>query len=436
LKNQQNTALVELWNQWHTLESPPSNRCEQHLNVAIALEFWIAMTTDKIGLERLNEPDIQAKMGNRKIGLLINQASVDRQLNFAVDIVRQRFPNQLRCVFSPQHGIWGEQQANMLETPHGRLDSLGIPVYSLYSETRRPKPHMIGDIDCIIIDLQDVGTRVYTFIWTMLEVLRACEAENKTVVVLDRPNPIGGEVFEGPPLQDNYLSFVGGASIPLRHGLTMAELALLFRDELNIKVDLQVVPMTGWTRNQSFSATGRHWLWPSPNMPTLTTTQLYPGQVLLEGCNLSEGRGTTRPFELIGATFIDARRWLNSLDEFPMPGVRLLPTRFQPTFDKWNGQSCQGLDIQIVDSSQVRSVGVTVSLLATAAKLFPEFAWLEPPYEYEYHKPPIDILFGSDQLRQSISQFASGQSSSSQLLKVIDWDQTSWQSRIAPYLLY
>jgi uncharacterized protein YbbC (DUF1343 family) len=390
----------------------------------------------KIGLERLDESHVKGLLGNQRIGLLINQASVDRNLNLSANLVDLAFPGQLRCLFSPQHGIWGEQQANMLETAHGSFEALNIPVYSLYSETRRPQPYMMSEIDCIMIDLQDVGTRVYTFSWTMAEVLRACAEMEKSVVVLDRPNPIGGCAFEGPPLEPNFLSFVGGASIPLRHGLTMGELARLLKHELQLKVDLHVVPMTGWKRQDYFASLGRNWVWPSPNMPTLATTLLYPGQVLLEGVNLSEGRGTTRPFELIGAPFVDSRRWLAELQAFPLRGVRLLPTRFQPTFDKWQGISCHGLDIQVVNATEVRSVELTVGLIATAAKLFPEFSWLGPPYEYEYHKPPIDILFGSSLLRERVAEYQTGRINSRKLLEVLEWDQIAWENRIKLHRLY
>lgn len=390
----------------------------------------------KIGLERMEEPDVRAMLGDSRIGLLINQASVDGNLTLSAHVINRAFPGKLQCLFSPQHGIWGEQQANMLETPHSHFDTLGIPVFSLYSETRRPQPEMLSQIDCLVIDLQDVGTRVYTFIWTMLEVMQACSQAGKSVVVLDRPNPIGGCVVEGPPLEPNFLSFVGGASIPLRHGLTMAELALLLQHEMQLSLDLHVVPMLGWRREDFFNATGRNWIWPSPNMPTINTTLLYPGQVLLEGVNLSEGRGTTRPFELIGAPYVNAERWLDELGAFPQHGVRLLPTRFQPTFDKWQGLSCQGLDIQVLDARAVRSVQLTVSLIATAAKLFPEFAWVEPPYEYEYRKPPIDILFGSTRLREYVAEYQAERIDARQLLAVIDWDHAAWQHRIQPHLLY
>lgn len=387
-------------------------------------------------MERLNESCVHELLANQRLGLLLNQASVDHELKLAVEVVDQRFPGQLKALFSPQHGIWGEQQANMIETDHGIYSPLQLPVYSLYSETRRPSAAMLESIDCMVIDLQDVGTRVYTFIWTMLEILRACEVAGKRVVIFDRPNPLGGEVFEGPILDGDYLSFVGNWPIPMRHGLTMGELARLFVAECNMKVDLHVIPMIGWNRSMLFSDCMRHWVWPSPNMPTLKTTIVYPGQVLLEGVNLSEGRGTTRPFEVVGAPFVDSARWIAELAAFEMPGVRLLPTRFKPTFDKWKGESCQGIDIRVTDAHQLRSFALTVALVATAAKLFPEFRWLDPPYEYEFTKPPIDILFGSDQLRCVVSEYKLGECDADGMMEVVGCDSSSWKRRTAKYLMY
>lgn len=397
------------------------------------------MTSIQLGIERIGEPEYRRLLDHQKIGLLLNQASVDHSLTLSAYHFARHFPGQLKMLFSPQHGIWGEQQANMLESPHGYLNELELPVMSLYSESRRPTAEMLQDIDCIVIDLQDVGTRVYTFIWTMQEILLAAEEYGKRVVVLDRPNPLGGTVFEGPILDENFRSFVGGWTLPMRHGLTIAEIAKLLLVEQKISVDLDVVPMAGWRRSMYFSDTGRSWLWPSPNMPTLTTTLLYPGQVLLEGVNLSEGRGTTRPFELIGAPYVDSRKWLESMAECPqevLDAVRLLPTKFQPTFDKWKGLSCHGLDIQITNAGQVRSFALVVSLLATAAKLFPEFQWLDPPYEYEFIKPPIDILFGNERLRLAISNYCNDKIDLQQVLKEGACDQTIWSDRISKVIMY
>jgi len=389
----------------------------------------------RLGLENCTE-HWPAALGQARLGLLMNQASVDADLNLSCDRLAQQFPGQLTAIFSPQHGIWGEQQANMIESADHRFARLDIPVFSLYSQTRRPTNESLDLIDCLVVDLQDVGTRVYTFIWTLLECLRSCAERGKSVVILDRPNPIGGDVFEGPLLENDYVSFVGGAAIPLRHGLTIAEMARWLVGELAIDVDLHCIAMTGWTRDMRFDETGRRWIWPSPNVPTLASINVYPGQVLLEGCNLSEGRGTTRPFEIVGAPFIDGEKWASELQRIHLEHVRLLPTRFKPTFDKFAGESCSGLDIQVTDGRNFRSVELTVALIASAASLYPqEFRWLAPPYEYETVKPPIDILFGSDRFRNAVDRYR-GTLQWPLVLSLLDWEPALWFDRIEPILLY
>lgn len=386
------------------------------------------------GLERCLDQPPDVLCGAR-FGLLMNQASVDRDFRYACDVLAKRFPGQLRALFSPQHGLWGEQQANMIESPHGRYEPLGLPVFSLYSATRRPTDQMLRDLDAFVIDLQDVGTRVYTFAWTMQNVLAACAAVKIPVVVLDRPNPLGGLIAEGPLLEPEFQSFVGGASIPLRHGLTLGELARLLNHEQQIGANLQVVPMDGWRREMLFADTGRTWVAPSPNMPRLETTMLYPGQVLLEGTNLSEGRGTTLPFEVAGAPFLDPHRLVRELAEFDLPGVRLRPIRFMPTFDKWRGQSCGGVAWHITDARTVRSLSMTLALLATVHQLYPrEFAWLPPPYEYEHHKMPIDILFGASRLRERLS--AGPALTPTDVSELTRLDEAAWWSLTAPFRLY
>jgi uncharacterized protein YbbC (DUF1343 family) len=367
-------------------------------------------------------------------GLLMNQASVDHQFRYSCDVLAKRFPGKLRALFSPQHGLWCHEQANMIESPHGRHEPLGIPIYSLYSETRRPTREMLAGLDCFVIDLQDVGTRVYTFAWTMLECMKACAAAKIPVVILDRPNPIGGIAVEGPLLVEAFTSFVGGASIPVRHGLTLAELAILFNTQLQVGADLHVIPMEGWRREMLFSDAGLPWIAPSPNMPRLETALLYPGQVLLEGTNLSEGRGTTMPFELIGAPFIDPYALASEIAHHEHPGLTVRPLRFQPTFDKWQAQSCGGIAIHITEPAKVQPVRFTVDVLATVRRLYPhDFAWLPPPYEYEREKPPIDILYGSDKLRKALEDQASRPVAPSKLAAA---DKDAWFGRIEGILLY
>ncbi len=390
----------------------------------------------QVGLEGLRANPLPALSG-RRLGLLLNQASVDTQGHLACDVIDEVYPGQLVKLFSPQHGLWGEQQANMRETPHGHYDPLDLPVMSLYSETRRPSAEMLADIDCLVVDLQDVGTRVYTFVWTLLECMLACAEHQRSLVVLDRPNPLGGTVMEGPDLDRSLFSFVGGAAIPLRHGLTMAELARLFAHELHLELDLSWVPLQHWRRGWNYWETGRAWNWPSPNMPTVTTALLYPGMVLWEGINLSEGRGTTRPFEVVGAPFLDARSWLERLQPFALPGLQVSPTRFVPTFDKWADQRVCGLDLRVVDPQQVRSVATSVALLLTAAALSPgEFKWLDPPYEYDTVNWPIDILFGNGRLREAVTSLGETAPDPGLVESLISWDEASWRARIEPILLY
>ena len=346
----------------------------------------------RIGLERcLDNPP--AMLNGARFGLVMNQASVDSQFRYACDLLAARFPGQLAAIVSPQHGLWGEQQANMVESPHGWYEPLDVPVYSLYSETRRPTSQMLDGLDCLVVDLQDVGTRVYTFLWTVTHCLEACAAADIPLLICDRPNPLGGEIVEGPLLQPGFESFVGRASIPMRHGLTIGELARLVNHEWSIGAALEVVPCAGWQRQQMWPDLGRAWVAPSPNMPRFETALLYPGQVLLEGTNLSEGRGTTLPFEVAGAPFLDPHQLMRELEPFDQPGLRLRPIRFVPTFDKWRGQSCGGVAWHIVDPLAVRSFPSTLAFLLAVQRLARRaFAWTPPPYEYELTKWPVDIL--------------------------------------------
>jgi uncharacterized protein YbbC (DUF1343 family) len=386
----------------------------------------------RIGLERcLDEPP--PPLRGARFGLLMNQASLNHECHYACDLVAQRFPGQLAALFTPQHGLWCEQQANMIETGHGWYEPLQLPIHSLYSESRRPTAEMLRGLECLVVDLQDVGTRVYTFAWTLLECMRACAEAKIPLVVLDRPNPLGGTVAEGPLLLPEFKSFVGGACIPLRHGLTLGELAQLFVAEGECTVDLTVVAMDGWRRDMLFSETGRIWVPTSPNMQQLETTLLYPGQVMLEGTNLSEGRGTTTPFEVVGAPFIDPHALARELTAHAHPGIAIRPIRFVPTFDKWAGQSCGGIGISILEPTEVRSVQFTVDLFATVSRLYSEeFQWLPPPYEYEYVKPPIDILYGSSQLRTLLST----QPTHEAVQALAEWDSPSWSKRIERIRLY
>jgi uncharacterized protein YbbC (DUF1343 family) len=375
-----------------------------------------------------------AALTKSRFALLMNQASVDGAGRYACDVLAKRFPGQLAAIFTPQHGLWGEQQANMIESPHRRYEPLDLPVFSLYSETRQPTAEMLRGIECLVVDLQDVGTRVYTFIWTVVQCLEACERAGIPLVILDRPNPLGGEIVEGPLLQPGYTSFVGLASIPMRHALTIGEFALWANQALNLNAEVDVVPMNGWRRSMFFSDTGRIWLPTSPNMPRWETALVYPGQVLLEGTNLSEGRGTTTPFEVVGAPFIEPYRIARELEDLPHPGVTFRPIRFIPTFDKWKGQSCGGVAWHVTDPRQVRSFVSTISILVAVRRRWPnEFAWLPPPYEYEHHKMPIDILYGSSDLRETVTRSDVDRDRVEKLGMV---DTAAWSAATNGHLLY
>jgi uncharacterized protein YbbC (DUF1343 family) len=356
--------------------------------------------TVTIGLEVALDAPPQALRSCRAFGLLSNQASVDRNFQHAADLLHARFPGKLKALFSPQHGLWSAQQDNMIETAHGRHPRLGLPVHSLYSETRRPTEAMLSGLDLLVIDLQDVGTRVYTWIWTIVHCLEACAQKGIPVLVLDRPNPIGGELAEGPRLDLRYRSFVGLAPIPMRHGLTLGELTKCCNDLLGIGATVYVQPMQGWRRAMLWPDTGRTWVGPSPNLPRWEGTLVYPGQVLLEGTNLSEGRGTTTPFEQWGAPWIDPWQLLAQAQRHGIPGSVLRPVAFEPTFHKFHGRTCHGFFGHVTDPRTFRPYRTTLLLLRAIRELWPtDFGWRNPPYEYEHVLMPIDILCGSAEAR-------------------------------------
>ncbi|MFO1000525.1 MAG: DUF1343 domain-containing protein [Planctomycetaceae bacterium] len=383
----------------------------------------------RIGLERLLS-DQRHVLEGRRFSVVMNRASVNSNVRLACDLLAENFPGQLRSILSPQHGLWCEQQANMIETAHGRHGRLGVPVYSLYSHTRRPTEEMLSAIDCLVIDLQDAGTRVYTFIWTMLYCLQECAARKIPVVVLDRPNPVGGEISEGPLLNLAFRSFVGEAETPMRHGLTIGELAGFLIRRYGIHAELVVVPMEGWRRDQYFDETGRLWVPPSPNMQTVQTAVVYPGQVLLEGTNLSEGRGTTVPFEVIGAPFIEPGEFCEQLQSLNLAGVQFLPIRFTPAFDKWAGQSCGGVSIHVTDRAVFRSYEMTVRILKLCRANYPDCFMLNPPpYEYENSLMPIDIISGGSLLRECLIE-------QREIEAAMALDCEAWDEERSEFLLY
>lgn len=337
----------------------------------------------------------------RRVGLVCNPASVDSAFRHSADRVHDADGVALTALFGPQHGFRSDVQDNMVETSHARHRRFDVPIYSLYGDQRGPTSEMLDEIDVLVIDLQDVGTRVYTYVYTMANCLRAAARHDLSVIVCDRPNPIGGTLVEGPLLESGYESFVGQFQIPLCHGMTIGELACLFN--VGIGAELKVSRLEGWERHVYHDGTDLPWIMPSPNLPTLESAVVYPGIVLFEGTNLSEGRGTTRPFELVGAPWIDGDTLAGELRRATLHGVVTRPTHFEPTFQKHAGESCGGCQIHVTDRQTFRPVLTAVTLLQAVRQLDPtRFAWRDPPYEYEAVKRPIDILSGSATLREQI----------------------------------
>jgi uncharacterized protein YbbC (DUF1343 family) len=368
-----------------------------------------------------------------RVGIVCNHASVDRGFNHVVDRLAVAEGVTLKAIFGPQHGYRSDVQDNMIETPHRDDASRRVPVYSLYSETREPTAEMLKETDVLVVDLQDIGARIYTYIYTMANCLRACGRHGVPVVVCDRPNPINGIDVEGQTLVRGYESFVGLFPIPMRHGMTIGELARLFNDSFGLGAALEVVPMHGWRREMFADDTDLPWVMPSPNMPTLDTAIVYPGTVLFEGTMLSEGRGTTRPFELVGAPWIDAERFAREMNALALPGVYFRPAMFEPTFQKHAKNSCGGCQIHVTDRATFRPVLTGAALIHMFRRCSPErFAWRQPPYEYEHEKLPIDILAGSGALRRQIE---SGMSPTAYADSWRD-DEEAFRELRRPFLLY
>ena len=356
------------------------------------------------GLERLiNSPP--SWIQDQRIGLLCNPASVDRKLRHARDLIHNAFPKQLKALFAPQHGFFAEKQDNMQESVDAIDPILKIPVYSLYSQTRIPTSQMLQEIDTLIIDLQDVGTRVYTFVYTVSYCMEAAKREGVKVLVLDRPNPINGVQIEGNCLDPQWASFVGRYPMPMRHGLTVGELAHLFNDAFGIGCELEIVDLEGWSREMFFPDTGLPWIPPSPNVPSPTSVMVYPGQVIWEGTNVSEGRGTTQPFELWGAPFIELECIVDFLGGAALEGGLLRPTAFEPTSNKWSGELCRGFQIHVTDPPRFKPYRTSLKLLQAVLHCHrKQFEWKLPPYEYEYEKLPIDLIIGDQKVRQTLEQ--------------------------------
>lgn len=382
------------------------------------------------GLDRLlggSHPSLR----DAPLGLLTHPASVTADLIPSADaLLSGGF--SLRALFGPQHGALGERQDNMIESDHFVDARTGLPVHSLYGEVRKPTREMLDGLDVLLFDLQDVGVRVYTFIWTLALAMEACGEAGVELVVLDRPNPVGGS-REGPVLRPGFESFVGLHPLPLRHGLTVGEIARWLTGARGISCDVTVVECEGWHRDRWWDQTGLPWVLPSPNLPTLDSCAVYPGMVLVEGTNLSEGRGTTRPFEIFGAPYLNGPDLARALNARDMPGVRFRPCTFEPTFQKHAGRLCRGAQIHVTDRGRFRPVATAVTLFEEVRRQAPDdFGWIPPPYEYETEKMPIDILWGHDGLRVGID----AGDTAAEILAGEEAELAAFTADVPPFLLY
>jgi len=357
----------------------------------------------KTGLDTLSD-NLPGCLEGRRLGLLANPASITSRFTHAKDVLNGLFPGQVCALFSPQHGFFAEKQDNMIESGHTRDPDLNVPVFSLYSETRIPTAGMFAPIDTLVIDIQDVGTRVYTFIYTISYCLETAARLGRSVVILDRPNPVGGLQVEGNILEAECASFVGRYPIPMRHGMTVGEIGAYINTTQKIGCDLTVIPMQGWTRDMYWQDTGRVWIPPSPNLPTPLSAMVYPGQVIFEGTNLSEGRGTTLPFEQFGAPFVNVHRLTQRVQD-RLNGVVLRPLCFRPTSGKWRDQTCRGVQIHITDRHEYKPYLYALILLQEIMKAHPDgFQFKHPPYEYEFERLPMDLILGSRKLRENLEE--------------------------------
>lgn len=399
----------------------------------------------KFGIDRLiSEPALQAELQGRRVALLAHPASVTADLTHSIDALAAIPGIRLTAAFGPQHGMKGDLQDNMMETPDETDPVHNIPVFSLYGEVRRPSGQSMTTFDIILIDLQDVGCRIYTFVTTLLYVLEAAAEHGKTVWVLDRPNPAGRPV-EGLTLRPGWESFVGAGPMPMRHGMTLGEMGLWFIDHFGLKVDYRVIEMQGWepeaAPGHGWPLNERSWINPSPNAPNVSMTRAYAGTVMLEGATLSEGRGTTRPLELFGAPDIDARAVIAEMKSLApdwIKGCILRDMWFQPTFHKHVGQLCNGVQIHVddphYDHAAFRPWRVQALAFKAIRRLYPDYdLWRDFPYEYAFGKLPIDVINGSPLLREWVDDPAATPADLDALTLP---DEAAWTEARRPFLLY
>lgn len=388
----------------------------------------------EIGLERLLR-EAPACLAGRRVGLLCNAASVDSELRHVADRIALACPDSLVRLFGPEHGVRGMAQ-DMIGVGDAVDEETGVPVVSLYGDTLEslaPKPEQLADLDVLVCDLQDVGSRYYTYVWTVTLCLQICHSVGVELVLCDRPNPINGEDIEGGGISPGFESFVGLHNVPPRHGLTIGELVRLVAFERGLADGLTVISMEGWQREMDFRSTGCPWVQPSPNMASLQTAYVYPGMCLVEATALSEGRGTTRPFELVGAPGVRPGLLVKAVEERMLPGVRFRPVWFRPGFQKHAGKDCAGVQVHVTDTRVFRPYRTAVELLAAFRRVAPEaFAWRDQPYEFIREIPAIDLLTGSSRVREAIDEGLDLRD----LRAEWDAESKSFRERRAPYLLY
>ena len=369
-----------------------------------------------------------ALVEGRSIGLITNQTGIDAQFRRNLTLFAEHPKAKFASLFSPEHGISGSAQAGIqIASAIGK--GRQISIHSLYGETRQPTPEMLDGIDVLVYDIQDVGSRFYTYISTLLRAMRAAAANRVDFIVLDRPNPIRGDRVEGNLLQPAFRSFVGETTIPIRHGMTVGELAQLCKAELDFaSTQFEIVPMQDWRRAMWYDETGLPWVPPSPNMPTLETATLYPGTCLIEGTNLSEGRGTTKPFEWIGAPWIDPERWADTLNSLELSGTHFRPVHFTPTFSKYADQDCHGVQVHVTDRDQFKPVNAALHLIVTAQRYYPgQFEFLKNRGRYFF-----DLLAGTDALRLRLMK----RESPTEIIQSWAADVDNFTDQCCPYLLY
>ncbi len=370
----------------------------------------------------------------RRIGILCHSSSITSDFRFITEVFHSGSGCTLAALFGPQHGISGQTQDNMIEWESTTDPVLGIPVRSLYGEHRKPTSRMLEGLEALVVDLQDVGARLYTYIWTVKLCMEACAEAGIPVYILDRPNPIGRVQADGPVLLEEYFTFVGGASIPLCHRMTMGEMAMWIREKHLPGCALHVIRMEGWKRDSLFRETGLPWVLPSPNMPSQETATVYPGTVLAEALNLSEGRGTVIPFELTGAPWVNSRELLEELRTRHLPGCSFRMHDFIPTFHKYAGEYCRGIQIHVTDASSFRPVATALHLFDALIKTSApgSLKFKDPPYEYEYRLMPFDILSGDSRMREVLEKGLSLQD------EIARWDESigSFTAEFSQMALY